>query len=192
VTYRNQQLICYFDGAKVFETADVAGDLRDWSSTHLLIGDEWQGGRDWTGTLEGVAMYNRVMSPSEARRHAEYYLQLISLRESVPQIEVAAELVERSQTAMPGANSPSLLAVSKYKVAEVLRGELEEGEILVIDWAYLNGEPQPALAAKPGDRVQLVLEHVEHNPQLGTVPTANDFELPAERAHYYAVRRTEK
>jgi ferric-dicitrate binding protein FerR (iron transport regulator) len=189
VAYRDGQTVCYLDGAKVFESAALTGSLRDWSPQHLVLGDQWQGGRDWSGMLEGVAIYNRFLSHNDARRHAEYYHQLISLREPVPQIEVEVELVERSAAPAVAQLAPgqSQLVVSKYRVREVLRGELEAREILVIDCTVLNGEPLPAGTAKPGDRARLLLEHVEHNPQIPHIAreVANDFEA----AHYYAVRR---
>jgi hypothetical protein len=192
VAYRDGQTVCYFDGEKVFESSALTGSLRDWSAQHLLLGDQWTGGRDWSGTLEGIAIYNRFLSHNEARRHAEYYLQLIASREPAPRIEVEAELVQRSAAPTLAEISPlqSLLVVSKYRVREVVQGELESQEILVLEWAILNGDPPPAAEAKPGERVRLVLEHVEHNPQLGSYRSANDFEPPDQRAHYYAVSST--
>ncbi|MEQ8785212.1 MAG: LamG-like jellyroll fold domain-containing protein [Pirellulaceae bacterium] len=192
VTYRDGQTVCYVDGEKQFEGAMIAGDFRDWKPQPLALGDDADGGHDWAGALEGVAVYNRFMSRNEALRNSEYYHALISAREHVPQIKVHATLLGRSSVPQVEEIAParSLLVMSRYRVESVASGKLDDREILVIEWSILNERPQSLDESKPGDLVDLVLEHVELNPQLGRYRCANDFDgkEDRDRPKYYAVR----
>ncbi len=60
VTYAGGHLLCYVDGAKVFDTSAVQGDFSNWTPHYLLFGDEWSGQRNWSGTIEGVAIFSRA------------------------------------------------------------------------------------------------------------------------------------
>jgi len=192
VTYRDGQTICYVDGEGQPESSKIAGAFRDWAPQQLALGDDAEGGLDWAGTLEGVAIYNRFMSRNEALRNSEYYHTLISAREDVPQIKVQAVLLNRSRVPQVEEIAPnrSLLVMSRYRVQSVDSGELDDDEILVIEWAILNERPQSLSETKPGDLVNLVLEHVEHNPQLGRYRCANDYvdQQDRDRPKYYAVK----
>jgi ferric-dicitrate binding protein FerR (iron transport regulator) len=194
VTYRDGQTVCYVDGEKQPESSKIAGDFRDWAPQELALGDDAEGGLDWAGTLEGVAVYNRFMSRNEALRSSEYYHALISAREDVPQIKVRAVLVDRSRVPQVEEIAParSLLVMSRYRVQNVTSGQLDDDEILVIEYAILNERPQSLGETKPGDLVDLVLEHVERNPQLGRYRCANDYvdQQDRDRPKYYAVKAT--
>lgn len=73
VTYGEDRLRCYLDGEEVPLPAEVQGSLAGWTARHLLFGDEWDGGGEWTGALSGVAIYNRVLSPMEIARNALHF-----------------------------------------------------------------------------------------------------------------------
>lgn len=192
VSYRDGQTVCFVDGEKVSESAFIVGDFRDWTPGQLVLGDDPEGGYDWAGSLEGVAIYSRFMHRNEARRNSEYYHFLINARQPVPQVVVRATLLQRSKSPDLAEIAParSTLVMSRYRVDEVLEGDLEKGEILVDEWSILNNHPQPLDEIQPGDSVRLVLEHVEHNPQLGRYKCWTDFKTGAEnhRTEYYAVK----
>ncbi len=68
VTCSGGHVLCYVDGAKVLDSSAVQGDFSIWSPHHLLFGDEWNGQRNWSGTLEGVAVFSRALSEEQVRR----------------------------------------------------------------------------------------------------------------------------
>ena len=66
---RGGQARIYLDGRVVAENR-VGGDFTNWNEGfHLTIGDEWNGGRTWSGTLHLVAIYSRSLSPAEVENH---------------------------------------------------------------------------------------------------------------------------
>jgi len=74
VTYRQGQLRAYYNGELVVESDKIRGDFSRWTPMNLLFGNEWQGGRDWFGDLEGLAIYSVALSPEEVKRHYQLYL----------------------------------------------------------------------------------------------------------------------
>ena len=66
VTYSPGKLSCYLDGKTVLQSGRVRGDFSNWSPMHLLFGDEWDGGRRWSGKLQGIAIHARVIGAKEA------------------------------------------------------------------------------------------------------------------------------
>ena len=181
VSYRPGRLVCYRDGEPVLDTDAVQGDLSNWQAHHLLMGDEWSGGRDWAGTLEGVALYNRFFSPDQARDHAAEYHTLLLGRRPTPRWSVEARLTAFSATPTLAQILPyrSALVACQYRVLSREAGIPER--IRVAHWALLDGE----LAwEKPeqGQTVRLAIEPYAAHPQLESVYMADslepDFDVP--------------
>jgi hypothetical protein len=168
VTYRPGQMVGYANGKEVYRGESVQGDFSNWAAHHLLFGDEFNGERNWGGTLEGVAIYSRALEPDEVQRNAKAYHELLRSRKPVPQVEVAAKLLAKSAVPSLTEIRPyrEALMVCKYSVSRVLRGTLSDKEVLVTQWALLDGQPQPVASLKPGAEVQLLLEPSSQNPQL--------------------------
>ncbi len=61
VSYRPGRLTCSLNGEKVLDTGRVQGDFSNWAAHHLILGDEWTGGRDWAGRLESVRLHSRAL-----------------------------------------------------------------------------------------------------------------------------------
>lgn len=57
VSYRDGNFVCLLDGRETLQTDNLQGSFKNWSSQHLLFGDEHGGGRDWQGSVERVAIY---------------------------------------------------------------------------------------------------------------------------------------
>jgi hypothetical protein len=193
VTYRPGEMACYLDGKEVYRGHDVQGDFSNWSPQHFLLGDEWDGARDWAGTLEGVAIFNRALDAEEVRRDAAHYSHLLQARSAAPRITVDAELVARSPLPTLEEIKPyrSALAVYKYRVTGNLPDALVgERDLLVAHWALLDGQPEPIGGWQPGMKTQLVLEPVEHNAQLQRYVTKDGFDSDDDlaRPRYYDVR----
>jgi hypothetical protein len=75
-SYAAGRLVCYVNGEEVSDTGAVSGDLSNWEAHRLVLGDEWDGGRDWAGELEAVAIYSRPMDGAEAMRNYHDFRQL--------------------------------------------------------------------------------------------------------------------
>jgi hypothetical protein len=73
VTYSPGNLHCYLDGRPIPLPAKVNGTLAAWNPHHLLFGDEWTGGSEWRGRLQGVAVYHRAITAEEAARNSLHF-----------------------------------------------------------------------------------------------------------------------
>ena len=67
VSYFPGNTLCYVNGEVVYTSSDIQGSFGNWEPCHLLFGDEYSGGRSWSGNLEGIAIYSRFVGPEEAR-----------------------------------------------------------------------------------------------------------------------------
>jgi ferric-dicitrate binding protein FerR (iron transport regulator) len=83
VTYRPGRLACYLDGQLLYPRLDVRGDFSTWTPGELIFGDQPQGGHNWRGVLEGLAVYNRVLGKNEIQRNAAAYEMILEQRRPV-------------------------------------------------------------------------------------------------------------
>lgn len=67
VTYRPGELAAFVDGKEVLRTDDVKGDFSTWQPHHLILGDEFNGQRDWSGDLERVALFSQYLTTETAQ-----------------------------------------------------------------------------------------------------------------------------
>jgi hypothetical protein len=80
VTYTPGKLRWYLNGKLAGESEEIQGDFSNWSAQKLIFGDEHGGHRDWSGLLDGVAIYSRVIPPQEVARKFALYLPKIKDR----------------------------------------------------------------------------------------------------------------
>ncbi len=188
VTYSPGKLVCYKDGQQVLSTEKVRGDFSNWSKQHLLFGDEWDGNRDWSGLLEGVAIFNRAFGLDEARRHYLSYTRRLKDRHPSQQLVIKAKLVATSPTPPPNLITPyrRVLVVNTYQIEKVIKGQSNGKRILVGEWGILDRKRVPS-SRKQGKTYQLTLEkfddHSELEPEKLVMET-DEFDLPM----YYEVR----
>lgn len=183
VSYFPGRLLCYVNGRKVLASAAVQGDFSNWSSQHLLFGDEWDGQRDWSGRLEGVAIYSRFVPPDEAALRYRLYVARFKKRKPAPRVVLEGKLV--ATTAMPalGDIAPYRrgLVLYTYEVAKVISGRCKEKRIQVAHWAILDEKVLKSLAAKVKERTyRLTLERYDDHPQLQgerLITDSNEFDL---------------
>jgi hypothetical protein len=188
ITYEPGRLTFYRNGEKTLETDAVQGDFGNWTPHHLLVGDEWTGERDWRGTLEGIALYDRVLSAEEARQNFESYRSVLSARPQVPRATVRATLVARSRTPSLTEIRPyrEALAVHEYAVDTVESGPRVPARIRVAHWVILDGA---ALDGRTGNgSVRLALEPFEANQQLQSVYMSDTLEPNPDIPLYYDAR----
>ncbi len=170
LTYSPGQLVAYCNGQETLRTNRVQGDFSNWAPQHLLFGDEWNGERQWAGALEGIAIYNRVLSPEEAEDHARAYRALQEARKPAPRLQVEAVLMKKSKIPTLKEIQPykNALALYEYRVEKVSLGHYPTKMIRVAHWVILNGETLPVVAAKVGQKANLILEPFDENPQLAS------------------------
>lgn len=162
ITYSPGYLAVYRDGEPVAVDTDVRGAFGGWKPGALTFGEGWAGG------LEGVAIYARVLGPSEVAENALSYRRIREERPAVPRLELRARL--RARSALPTLDQISpyrqALAVYEYDVEAVLAGDYEPAVARVAHWVILDGETLPVARSAEGAAVHLVLEPFAANPQL--------------------------
>jgi hypothetical protein len=171
VSFARGVLSCHVDGQLVQQSPQFSGDLSDWNpGAKLLFGDEWRGvDRQWSGLLEGVAIYDRKITDEEIAKKHQLYASKIAQRPAPEVTEVELELVRRHEP-------PALEDIAPYRRALVLNlyrviGESpvadENGEVRVAEWILLDGqEPEANKPLRPGMRRQMRLERFENHPEL--------------------------
>jgi len=189
VTYRPGELVCYLNGRRVYHDGKLQGDFDAWQRWPINVGDEQRGGHDWAGTLQGLAIYDRALGEDEVRRNAEQYRSQLDRRHKVPQVEVVGTLLETSPIPAPDEISPAraALVVCRYRVDEIARGDLDASEVLVAQWAVLDGQPQAIASAQMGSQRRMVLERLGLNAQLENVLRVDEFsqgDVPAKPRYY--------
>jgi hypothetical protein len=183
VSYGKRGLVCCLDGRPVSMTNRLKGGFDGWGPAELAFGDEPDGGADWAGRLEGVAIYNRALSPEEARANFLAYGTRLEGRAPVKRIRVLAELLAASSVPDPDFIQPywRALVVNVYEVRKVLEGDLEEPRVAVAHWAILDRRVLPEAERKVGSVLQMTLEPFDDNPQLQSellVQTGGGYDLP--------------
>lgn len=178
VTYKPGQLICYLDGRQVLSTSALSGDFSNWASQHLLFGDEYDGARDWEGTLEGIGIYNRIMEPQEAADAYAVVARKIHDRKPVEQVVVQAKLLETSTVPAPQTIAPCrrCLVFNVYQVDKVESGKLMEQKIVAAHWAILDSKVLPTAVRTVGKMYRMTLERLDDHPELNGERQAVDVE----------------
>ena len=168
VSYQPGQIVCYLDGKKVFDEQCPPSDFSNWTEQHLVFGDEWrEGSADWSGVIEGVAIYNRALTAAEAEEHHRLFQQKLSDRKPVDRTVVRARLVSTTNPPSPESIVPyrRALIVADYEVEKVIAGSMTEKKIQVADWGVLDAKIVPQ-NFKIGSSYELTLEKYSDQPQL--------------------------
>lgn len=70
VTFDGQLATIYVDGEAKATAEHDAVTLENWDETmHLVLGNEFDGKREWSGKLHLVALYNRALTPDEVKQN---------------------------------------------------------------------------------------------------------------------------
>jgi len=169
VTYADGQTACYLDGARASVSRGFRGDLSNWTPQHLLFGDEWNGGRDWAGRLEGIALYARSVGADEARRKGALYAHRLAERKPAERIVLTGKLTEKTPTPTVKSIRPyrQCLAVYTYRVEKVHEGQYDDRKILVAHWVIMDAKPL-GWSRQAGRSYRLAVEPAADHPQLAT------------------------
>jgi hypothetical protein len=169
VSYRPGRLLAVKDGTRVLDTDKLAGNLSVWrDGSALALGADPGGGRRFSGTIEGVALYARAFDPPEAAAHANAYRHQIAARAPVKRVRVRARLAAESPPPTPEQIVPyrEALVLREYVVPPKKQDRLGGERVRVAHWAVLDGQSQPLPQAANGKRTLLVLEPWEAYPRL--------------------------
>jgi hypothetical protein len=171
VTFEPGELTVYRDGLPVVVSTAAQGGLAGWRPGPLVFGGEGTGG--WTGTLEGVALYDRVLTAEEVRADAARYRRLLEERRAPARLVVRAWLEQASRVPTLVEISPyrEALAVFEYRVLAVREGSYDRQRLRVARWVILDGETLPLPAV--GGETTLELTALADNPQLESVYRAD-------------------
>jgi hypothetical protein len=185
VTYRPGQLRCYIDGVKTLDSRAVQGDFRNWEPHAFVLGDEFDGQRDWRGRILRLAVYSRWVEPQEAMSNADWCLRQSRQEPSPSQAEVAATLVAKAHVPTLQEINPyrEALAMFRYRLPDERPDWLAGSkEAYVAEWVILDGRALPAGELTPGAKHRLVLQPFADNPQLKGIFRSEDddldFDLP--------------
>ncbi len=181
VTIADGLLTAYLDGRQVSTYGGVSPDFSGEGEPQLWFGAAPDGSSDWSGRLEGIAIYNRALSHSEVERHYQAYAERLMGRTPLPTLEVDALLTRKRD--IPRATAyPDTLVVFDYRVIAIREGVHEEGPALVAHWGNLNGRRQLSTEElRVGDVHRLRLEPFAAHPELAAlqiVMNLDDLDLP--------------
>jgi Concanavalin A-like lectin/glucanases superfamily len=169
LTLSASKLNCYLDGKPIVLSAAARGDLSGWTEQPLVFGDEYSGGRhNWSGRLEGIAIFSRALTEEEAVRQFELFSARLDNRTPPEQLRVRAKCLETSTIPNPHTIVPyrRALIINRYKVEKVLAGSLERPEILVAQWGILDKSVVPDAKIRAGQTAELTLEIFDEHPEL--------------------------
>ena len=185
VSVAAKRLAFYLDGKKVKEIDPSPARLLEVGAPPITFAGYRSdpGKNTWRGTFEYVAMYSRFIEEPEAAKNAAAVAADLAKRKILPQIEVQATLIAKSNIPNPREIAPyrNVLMVNEYQVEKVLKGTYASKTIRVAQWGMLDLRPTPLAAVKPGTSVKLVLEtfadHDELVPELISDTLKENFDL---------------
>lgn len=168
VTYEPGRLRAYRNGEPAGSRDVPEADFRDWRMQPLTFGGDAQEPDSWAGSIEGVAWYNRVLTPDEiAARHALYAGRLAQRR--IPEQAVMdARLIRATPIPDPAAIEPyrRALVVNEYEVLHVAQGVVEHDRILVAHWGIMDDRVLDDAEREPGQTYRMTVEYFDDRPEL--------------------------
>ncbi|MBU0679479.1 MAG: hypothetical protein KJ626_15370 [Verrucomicrobia bacterium] len=177
LTYSAQGLATYLDGKPLQASADVYGNFDEWGGRHLVFGENLQ------GLIEGVALYNRAISPEEAAQHYRSFATRLAERTLPEQLVVSATLTEKSAMPTPESISPYRRAVlcNRYKIEKIERGSYDGDELIAAHWVILDSQVLDSSERELGRTYRMKLELFDDRPELEgerLITDMDEFSLP--------------
>jgi hypothetical protein len=121
----------------------------------------------WQGTLENIALYNRLLTPQEVSQHTNYISKTLSTRNKIPTLTIEGTLIESTEIPAPDAIGAyrRALVVNTYSVDKIIQGEYSGKKIVVAEWAILDQKVIKTYFSPPATET-LVLEKFKDHPEL--------------------------
>lgn len=157
----------YRDGLAV-RSGQFAAATRPWGTRQLVMGAAWSGAEPWTGRMEGIAVFPRVLNAGEAAAEAAGMKALQAGRKPATTVRFKGTLVRQAKTSGIEEIRPYTrsLTVAKYRVDHVLAGEWKQPAIKVLHWMIMDGKRLPIADRKLGEAVEVKVERYSDHPQL--------------------------
>jgi hypothetical protein len=168
VTFAKGSLACFLDGEAIPLTAKTRGDFSGWTEQQLVFGDEYTGKYNWSGRLEGIAIFDRALAPIEAARHYELFSARLDNRTPADRLRIRAKCLEVSPIPNPATIAPyrRALVVNRYQVEKILHGSFAGRELLAAQWGVLDKNVIADANPRVGQTVELTLESFDEHPEL--------------------------
>jgi hypothetical protein len=166
VSYSSGRLVAYLNGMQVLSTDSVQGGFFHWRVRPLTVGSDWNGKRPWTGSLEGIALYDRVLDPEEVRENYRRYRAMLESRPPMEIWRVDATLVQCSVRPVLDEITPyrDALMICEYRLESDIIGLDPGSPLRVAHWAILDG--QDVGTTEIDTLSKLELTRFDDNPQL--------------------------
>lgn len=187
ITYVQDLLMCYVDGKQVFSTDKVKGDLQGYPTGGLSTGNNLDG-RTWRGTIEGIALYNRALTPEEVLANYKAFRIIRETRKPVERVELDGKLVAASRTPLLKEIQPynSALVINEYEVVKLVSGTYVPNRIRIAHWVILDGQTQRIAQMPLGTVARIVAEPMPSQPQLEGQYVADTLDVNLDLPLYYA------
>ncbi len=169
LSYDAGALTCRLNGAESFRTNLLDADWNGWESDILQFGAAPDNSLNWSGLIEGVALYSRALTAKEAAHNYRAYAQKLARRAPPP----PAVLVDARLTAAPDIPTPAEIApyrraltINHYRLVQALDGAEFPVEFLVAEWVIMDGAVLPDARRTPDRIYRLRLESFDVHPEL--------------------------
>lgn len=170
VRYRDGLVEAFLNGERTLSSDAIHGGFENWTAQEMILfGDEVGGGRNWSGDLEGVAIYTRALGDAEVAWHHAQAMETLEARKPAERMVVEAELVEVSRVPEIDEIDSYRRSIMRnhYRVRKVISGKApKENDIVVTEWAVMDRQPVEGAGGKIGDVNTLVLEPFDQHPEL--------------------------
>jgi len=210
ISCSSSSVVYYLNGEQIFSKDSVYGG--NWT---LASSVEPQGGKivfgnelrkeyavntenektGWGGLIENAALYSRWIGPEEAREKYKASVEKIRGRKQLPVLSVKAKLISMPAVPSPASIAPyrRALTVGHYQIEEVTpastrgaEGTCSNLEVMVAQWAILDGQILNSAQGRKGEIYNLKLEPFSDHPELEgerLIMDSERFDLPV----YYEI-----
>ncbi len=169
LSYADGALTCRLNGGEILRTNLPDADLDGWESEILRFGAAPDKSLNWSGLIEGVALFSRALTAEEAARNYRAYAEKFARRAPAP----PTVMVDARLTAAPDIPDPAeiapyrrALAVNRYQLAQALDGAEFPAEFLAAEWVIMDGAVLSDARRTPGRVYRLRLERFDDHPEL--------------------------